>query len=164
MTVPAQQRLDQLIDEFETAMLVTTSLEGKPRARPMAIAGHAEGALLYFATRVEDEKLDEILQQPQVAITLQKADCFLSLSGRARIETDLQLLHRLWKGSMNLWFPGGARDPHLALIQFDPQVAEYWDRSGWRKLEFWWQAGKAWVKGEATDDQALRGHAKVRPA
>jgi len=51
----AQERLDQLIASFDTAMLVTTSLRGQPRARPMAIAGHVEGGLLYFATRAEDD-------------------------------------------------------------------------------------------------------------
>lgn len=163
MNESAQQRLDQLIDEFQTAMLVTSSLEGKPRARPMAIAGHAEGALLYFATRVESEKLDEILQQPEVAITMQKDDCFLSLSGRARLETDVQLARELWKTAMEVWFPEGADDPDLTLILFNPEYAEYWDRSGWRKLEFWWEAGKAWVKGDAVEDGALSGHAKVRP-
>jgi hypothetical protein len=38
MSKTPQQRMDELIEEFSTAMLVTTSLEGELRARPMAIA------------------------------------------------------------------------------------------------------------------------------
>jgi len=62
MNDEAQERLDKLIALFDTAMLVTTSLRGLPRARPMAIAGHDDGGLLYFATRAEDEKLEEVLE------------------------------------------------------------------------------------------------------
>lgn len=159
----AQQQLDELIDRFDTAMLVTTSLEGKPRARPMAIAGHAEGALLYFATRCDDEKTEEILETPDVAVTMQGEDRFLSLSGRARIESDVTLARKLWTPSMGVWFPEGEEDPHLTLIRVNPEIAEYWDRAGWRKLEFWWEAGKALIHGRPADDQELSGHAKVRP-
>lgn len=164
MNISAQQKLDELIESFETAMLVTSSLEGKPRARPMAIAGHEEGGLLHFVTRVEDEKLDEILRQPEAAITLQDKNCFLSLTGKARLESDNQVLRSLWKKSMSAWFPEGEEDPHLALIRFNPEYAEFWDRSGWRQLEFWWETGKAMVKGEAADDDKLSGHAKLKSA
>ena len=159
----AQKKLDELIALFDTAMLVTTSLRGKPRARPMAIAGHHEGGLLYFATRAEDEKLEEVLQQPDVAVTFQEGQRFLSISGQARVETDVQLARELWKPAMKLWFPDGARDPQLTLILVEPTYAEYWDRSGVRRLEFLWEAGKALVRGELPEVERRDMHAKVRP-
>lgn len=163
MKESAQQRLDKLIDEFDTAMLVTTSLDGEPRARPMAIAAHTEGALLTFATRSQDEKLEEVLKQPEVAVTMQGDDRFLSITGRARIETDLQAAQDAWSPSMKVWFPDGPKDPHLTLIVVEPCCAEYWDRVGLRRLEFLWEAGKALVRGEPADDSDLGGHAKVEP-
>lgn len=159
----AQQRLDQLITSFDTAMLVTTSLRGKPRARPMAIAGHETGGLLYFASRAEDEKLEEVLQQPDVAVTMQGDGRFLSITGRARIETDVQLARELWRPSMKLWFPDGAKDPQLTLILVEALCAEYWDRSGIRRLEFLWEAGKALVRGDIPGEPPEDQHAKVRP-
>ena len=42
MQETAHEKLDRLIETFDTAMLVTTSLGGKPRARPMSIADHYE--------------------------------------------------------------------------------------------------------------------------
>ena len=163
MNDSAQRRLDELIATFDTAMLVTTSLEGRPRARPMAIAGHDEGGLLYFATRAEDEKMNEVLEHPQVAVTMQGDARYLSITGRARIETDVQLARDLWQASMKLWFPEGAEDPQLTLILVEPQYAEYWDRSGLRRLEFLWEAGKALVKGEVMDEPPTEHHAKVVP-
>lgn len=159
----AQERLDEMIESFDTAMLVSTSLEGKLRARPMAIASHSEGGLLYFATRSEAEKLDEIMQAPEVAVTFQDDDHFLSLSGRASIKSDTQLARKLWNPSMKLWFPEGPEDPHLRLLVVDPDYAEFWDSGGLDKLEFLWEAGKAMVKGEAVDDSYLSGNAKVKP-
>jgi len=159
----AQERLDQLIASFDTAMLVTTSLRGQPRARPMAIAGHVKGGLLYFATRAEDEKLEELLQHPDVAVTMQGDNRFLSITGRGRIETDVQLAREMWKPSMKLWFPEGAESPQLTLILVEPLCAEYWDRAGLRRLEFLWEAGKALVRGEIPEEPPQDLHAKVRP-
>lgn len=159
----AQDKLDRLIGAFDTAMLVTTSLDGEPRARPMAIAGHDAGGLLYFATRAEDEKLEEILHDPDVAVTMQGASRFLSITGRARIETDVLLARQLWKPSMKLWFPGGAEDPQLTLILVEARRAEYWDRSGLRRLAFLWEAGKALVRGDLPQDEPEARHAKVEP-
>ena len=160
----AQERLDQMIDDFDTAMLISRSLEGKLRARPMAVAGHdeGEGGLLYFATRSGTEKLDEIRQAPDVAVTFQDDNHFLSISGEARMQVDPQLARKLWSPAMKIWFPDGPEDPRLALIVVDPDYAEFWDNGGLDKLEFLWEAGKAIVKGEAIDDSYLSGNAKVK--
>ena len=163
MNENADKRLDELIDGFDQAMLVTHSLEGQLRARPMAIADHFETGLLYFATRAEDEKLDEILISPEVAVTMQGKNRYLSITGSARVESDPAIAKMMWKSSMKLWFPEGVNDPQLTLILVEPERAEYWDRSGLRKLNFLWQAGKALLTGKKPDDQELSGHAKVKP-
>jgi general stress protein 26 len=163
MSEKIQQRLDDLIDGFETAMLVTTSLQGEIRARPMAIAGHTEGALLTFATRSEDEKLEEVLREPAVAVTMQDGERFLSITGQARIETNLNAAREAWSPEMKVWFPDGPDDPHLTLILVEPICAEFWDRAGVRQLEYLWEAGKALLAGEKADDTSFSGHAKVEP-
>lgn len=157
----ARKRLDQLIADFDDAMLVTTSLQGRLRARPMAIAGHYEGGLLYFATRAEDEKLEEVLNHPEVAVTMQADQRFLSITGAARVETDIQLARKLWNPSMKLWFPEGAEDPQLTLILVEPLRAEYWDRAGLHRLEFLWRAGKALMRGSLPEQEPQEMHAKV---
>ena len=163
MNDSTHKRLDELIDEFDTAMLVTTSLDGALRARPMAIADHSVGAVLSFTTRNEDEKLEELLRQPTVALTMQDDNRFLSISGKARIDTDLQAARKLWSPLMKAWFPDGPDDPQLTVIHVEPSCAEFWDREGLRQLEFLWEAGKALVRGEKAHDSELGGHAKVEP-
>lgn len=155
-------KLDELIRQFDTAMLVTQSSDGVLRARPMAIAEHREGAVLYFATRSDDKKLGEVLESPGVAVTMQADDVYLSISGEARVLTDRLLAGELWSAPMRLWFPDGPGDPDLVILLFEPARAEYWDRSGTQRLQFWWEAGKALVKGQETNADALSGHDKVK--
>lgn len=143
-------------------MLVTRSLRGDLRARPMAIAEYGGTGALYFVTRAEDEKLEEVLQSPDVAVTMQSDGRHLSISGKARILTDIALAEDLWSASMRLWFPNGVNDPEMTVIMVDPDWAEYWDRTGVRRMEFLWEAGKALLRGEKARDDELSGHAKVR--
>jgi general stress protein 26 len=153
--------LDELIDEFDTAMLVTQSLEGELRSRPMMIAEHETRGVLYFATRAEDKKLEEVLKNPHVAVTMQAPGRYLSISGRATIDTDVTRADELWSASWRLWFPEGTGDPQLTLIAVEPSHAEYWDRTGLHRLEFLWKAGKALLRGDKAADDELGGHAKV---
>lgn len=162
MTEAAPGKLQDLIEEFDTAMLVTLSLDGEPRARPMAIAGRGEAGVLYFTTRSEDEKLEEVLHSPEVAVTMQGDDCYLSISGRAQLETDVLLAEKMWTPGLRAWFPGGYHDSQFTVIKVVPTFAEYWDRTGLRKLELIWETGKALLKGTKTDDEGLSGHEKIR--
>ena len=162
MTESQVRKLDELIDGFETAMLVTRSMEGKLRARPMAIARHADGGELFFATRADDGKLEEILSSPDVAVTMQDDGQYLSISGTARIQADQLLADELWSESMRLWFPEGSTDQQLTIILIEPRYAEYWDRTGLRQLEFLWEAGKALLALRKASDDDLGGHGKVR--
>ena len=61
---------------------------------------------------------------------------------------------------MRLWFPEGASDPQLAVLLVEPSRAEYWDRTGFRRLEFLWEAGKA-ILGSRKASENLKGHGKV---
>lgn len=162
MTAAEVDKLQAMIDSFDTAMLATQSLDGELRARPMAIADRGKNGLLYFATRSDDEKLEEIIRAPRVVVTMQGDGKYLSISGEARLQTDLVLADELWSESMRLWFPEGPADSSLTVLLVEPSYAEYWDRTGVRRLEFWWEAGKALLAGRKADDLNLGGHDKVK--
>jgi general stress protein 26 len=151
----------KLLAQFDTAMLVTQSLESDIRARPMHVAGHSEDGGIYFTTRSEDVKLKEILSSPNVGLTFQADGQYLSVSGLARIETDTLLAEKLWSPAMRAWFPDGPDDAEYTVIEVMPRKAEFWDRTGVRKLELLWEMGRAVVLGEEPDDRSLSGHGKV---
>ncbi|MGH8496730.1 MAG: pyridoxamine 5'-phosphate oxidase family protein [Gammaproteobacteria bacterium] len=161
MDVAGTRTLDELIEDFDTAMLVTRASDGALRSRPMAIAGCRSGAVLHFATRFDAPKVIELEEEPDVNVTMQGADKYLSLSGRARIVDDRRLIDELWSPAWKIWFPEGKDDPDLTLIELEPEMGEYWDRSGMRGARFLLEAGKAVLQGKAPEYQATAEHAKV---
>jgi general stress protein 26 len=152
------EQFEQLIERFDEAMLVSIANDGTLHARPMAIAGHA-GGVLRFATSRRSAKTAEIFYQPRVAVVAQGGGAFLAISGTASISDEVGRIREHWRPSWKLWFEG-PEDPRLVLIEVDPEHAEYWDRSGVRRLEFLWEAGKALATGRRVEDSRLSGHHK----
>jgi len=156
-----QVQVDHLIDKFNYAMLVTQSLEGEIRARPMVIVGHDEGGVIYFATRAEDGKLGEIIKNPSVGVTLQGGRRFVSISGRARVETSRDVINSIWPTAMKVWFPDGIEDPQLVVILIEPTYAEYWDQAGLNRPVVLWEEGKALLTGTIPSSEPAGAHAKI---
>lgn len=123
-----------LLQGFDTAMLVTHLPTGHLHSRPMAIAEVGEGGDVWFATRIDSPKVDEIQSNDDVNVTCMKGDRFLSLSGTAELVRDRALLDRLWKEAWQAWFPEGKDSQALALIHVTPHEAEYWEHAGGEKV------------------------------
>lgn len=153
------ERFEDLLQRFDHAMLVSVAQEGSLHARPMAIA-ESDGAALSFATSNRSAKAAEIAMRPEVAVVMQAAGAYLAISGTARLVEDRARIERLWQHDWRPWFPEGPSDPSLVLIEVDPGRAEYWDRTGARRLEFLWEAGKALAAGRRLSEDELSGHGK----
>jgi len=152
--------LRALVGDFEHAMLVTRSDEGELRARPMRIVAQQNRGTLVFVTHRGDEKVDEIAASPEVCVTLQDGKRFVSMSGTAVVDDSRDRIHRHFDASWEPWFPGGASDPDIRLIDVTPTYAEYWDGSGLDRLTFLFAAAKAVAKGEALSTDVTE-HAKL---
>ena len=151
------EKFADIVEDFDHAMLVTKTESDDLHARPMAIADH-DGTRLVFATSNTSAKAREMALHPRVAVTMQANDAYLAVYGKAAIIRDPARIAPLWRSSWRLWFPEGPSDPRLVLVEVEPDWAEYWDRTGTRRLEFLWEAGKALATGRKVDDQALAGH------
>jgi general stress protein 26 len=152
-------RFSELVGRFEHAMLVSVAGDFSLHARPMAIADH-DDARLRFATSNQSAKAAEVTHRPRVAVVMQGNGTFLTVSGTASIIVERERIAELWRPSWKLWFPQGLDDPALVLLEVEAEYAEYWDRTGRRRLEFLWEAGKALASGHRIDDQKLSGHHK----
>lgn len=152
---------DDVLNHFDTAMLVTRSKAGELRARPMAIAGKEPGGTLYFMTSETSEKIAELLEYPEVNVAMQSASRYLSISGEAQELRDRSRIEAFWKPVWKVWFPKGKDDPDLTLIKVASRIGEYWDQTGTNRLEYAFEAGKALLKGERLQDKEVPGHAKV---
>ena len=128
------QELYDLLNEFDTAMLVTITPDGKLRARPMELQapGELPGCDLWFVTGDDTAKVMEIAGEEQVCVCAYRGrdNAYVSISARARLERDRAAISRLWRPSWKLFFPEGVNDPTIALLKLTVERAEYWAPEG----------------------------------
>jgi general stress protein 26 len=156
------QHLDELINRFDNAMLVTRGGEHGLHARPMAVAEHHDHGALYFATSRTTEKTNEINAHAEVVVTMQDDRRYLSVYGRAEISRDQDVIDKLFSPAWKIWFPDSPGDPNLVLIAVEPKGGEYWDMSeSDSRMRFVVEAGKAVARDRAIDTDKLSGHGKT---
>ena len=86
---------------------------------------------------------------------------YLSLRGKARVIEDVTRIREYWKEPFRVWFPGGPSDPQLALVGVKPIDAEFWDNRGTNKLEYMFEAAKAYFSGEKPDTGDADKHGRA---
>lgn len=147
-----RQKVWELIKDVRIALLVTSADEGL-RGRPMAALNKDFDGKLWFVSRRDAPKLDEIKDDSHVLLAYSepKDQNYVSVSGTARIVQDAAKVKELWSEPMRVWFPKGPEDPDIALICVSVNSAEYWDApsSAWVYATGY---VKARVTGEAPRD------------
>ena len=156
-----QERLTDLIKDFDTAMLVASAPNRRTHARPMRVAEIREDGDIFFATSTGSPKIAEIAANPEVIVTFQDSNQFASIAGRAEVVKDRNLIDRLWSEAWKVWFPEGKNDPTLCLIRVDGREGEYWDNAGVQGIKQAFQQAKAYMQGR-TPVQDEKQNAKVR--
>lgn len=160
-TSPAD-KLHELLEGFDAAMLVTSTPEGRLRSRPMALADVDPDGTLWFLTQRGSPKMAEIARDEQVNVAMQSTLKFVSITGTATPIVDRQKIDELWNEAWKTWFPGGKDDPKLVLLRVDPESGEYWDNSGSSGIKYLIEAGKAYLSGTRPDvEHDAKIHGKV---
>ena len=118
-------KLYELIDDIETAMLTTRRPDGHLVSRAMAVQKRASGADIWFVTSNETMKVDELEDDPHVNLSFYKDRTreWISISGIARTTTDREKIRELYAKDWKAWFQeegdprhGTPDDPRLVLI------------------------------------------------
>ena len=125
----AVQKLGAMIKDIEVAMLTTVDADGTLRSRPMVTQKTDFDGDLWFFTRADSAKVDEVRRAEQVNLSYAAPDKqrYVSVSGTARLVRDRAKAEELWHPLLKAWFPGGLDDPDLALLKVSVERAEYWD-------------------------------------
>lgn len=131
MKIHPQNRPDighvaELIKDIPIAMMTTREADGSLAARPMAALEMDADGVVWFFTSVPSDKVDHL---DAMNLTFSDIDTstYVSLSGHGEIDTDRHHIERLWTPMARPWFPDGPDSPHLALLKFVPDAADYWD-------------------------------------
>ena len=127
-------RLYELIEDIEVAMLTTKRPDGCLVSRPMATQRRADGAHFWFVAASGSPKVREIAFDPNVNLSYYKDRTreWISISGTARISRDRARIRELYEPSWKIWFgnhggreDGGPDDPRMVLIGVDARSAHF---------------------------------------
>jgi general stress protein 26 len=161
----AAAKFGELLEDFDTAMLVTRAADGQLRSRPMAIADSEANGTLWFMTQSDSGKLDELALDAHVNVVMQSKLKFVSISGTATAVKDRAKVEQLWNELWKAWFPEGKDDPRLVLLRVQGDKGEYWDNSGTSGIKYLIEAGKAYLSGtrpEVENDPKIHGKVSIR--
>ena len=165
--IPLEKKLDdlyQLIEGIEIAMFTTRRSDGMLVSRPMATQKREPGTDLWFVTDIESDKVDELVADPNVAITYYNVKTWewVSVSGTVTVVQDREMIRELYRPDWKAWFgdEGGARDggpddPRLALLLVDVKSAVYGKRNKPAPLVLF-EVAKGFVTGKRPEVADVR--------
>lgn len=158
------KKLCELIGKFRTAMLVTHESDHRLNTVPMAVAHVEESGLVWFFTSRDSGKAHNVEGDLNVQLVFSDdSSNYLTVTGEASLSTDRAKIEELWKEPFKVWFPGGREDPNIALIAVEPVRAEFWDNSGFHRLQYLWEAARAYVTGETPKVREGEQHGVLTP-
>jgi general stress protein 26 len=135
--VEGQKKIGELIEDVRICMMTTAAGDGSFDSRPMATQKKEFDGTVWFLTRYESLKVDELKDDANV--TLVYADPgnqnYVAAKGRATVSQDKAKIHELWNAMYKAWFPEGEDDPQIAVLKVEVYEAEYWEASS-SKLVF----------------------------
>ena len=128
----AVKTLGELIKDIRFAMFTTVDEEGVLRSRPMATQQVEFDGDLWFFTRVDTAKVDDVRLYHQVNVSYAAPDDqrYVSVMGSAEVLDDHEKMAELWNPAYKAYFPEGLGDTRLRLIKVTVHEAEYWDSPG----------------------------------
>jgi general stress protein 26 len=143
-----------LIKNIKVGMLVTGEQHSEGlRARPMQLVQYAYDGTLYFFTSKKTAKVFEIKEDRDVCVTFSEPndDVYVSMTGKARLSDDKELIDRYWNSHVAAWFENGKEDEDLGMLKVKINRGEHWNATS-NKLVQLFEIAKANVLKSETPD------------
>lgn len=147
---PQMEKVRDMIEDIRIGMFTTVDDGGNLVSRPMACMQIDENGSLWFFTRKDSPKTEQIDNHEQkVNVSFADVDDadYVSISGTATEVYDRSKIDELWSPAAKPWFPDGKDDPSLILLRVDTQMAEYWDSTSSRMVRLL-EMARAAVSGD----------------
>lgn len=126
-----QHDLWEMIKDIKFAMLTHRHADGTLHSHPLTTQNRSlkPGEPLYFFVSKQTEVGQRLRADGNVCLSYAdlKEDRWISVSGQATISDDMDTKKKLFNALAKAWFPGGADDPDLELVEVRIMNAEYWD-------------------------------------
>ena len=158
-TATELEKLYDLIEELDTAMMTTRRPDGHLESRAMANQKRAAGADLWFVTAEGTAKLRDLESDPHINLAYYKDGTreWISVSGIASISRDRQKIAELYAPDWKFWFPddgdprhGTKDDPRFVLIGVDIHAAVFLEVNKPKPVVLF-EIVKGWATGETPE-------------
>jgi len=123
-----KEKIWGLIKDIKVGMLTTQ--DGQDfRARPMHLVQDEYDGTLWFFTKKSAEKVFEAEKEHHVCVTFsdKKDGVHVSLSGKAQLSNDRNLIKKFWGPFIAPWFDGDENDPEIVLLEIKISQGEHWE-------------------------------------
>jgi len=150
----AHLKLKQLAEKASNCFFCTKLRTGAQfNTRPMAVLKVDEDGTCWFLSEKDSQKNLDIAEDPNVQLLFKGSEHadFMSLYGKATINTDKEKINALWTPLAKTWFTEGVDDPRISVIRFEPHEGYYWDTKHGQVVAFAKQLIGA-VTGKTLDD------------
>lgn len=145
-----KQKIWKMIKDIKVGMLVTLDHD-TPHARPMHLVQDEYDGTLWFYTRRSAEKVFETQEDHDVCLSFsdQEDGIYVSLSGKAKLTDNRELIEKYWNPFVAAWFPEGKDDPDVTLMEIKVQMGEHWKAKESKTFQLY-EIAKANLKKDAT--------------
>jgi len=150
------EKLYDLIEEIEIAMMTTRRPDGHLESRAMANQKRAAGADLWFVSPEGTAKLRDLEADPHINLAYYNDSTreWISVSGLATLSRDREKIRELYAPDWKMWFPndgdprhGTADDPRFVLIGVTVHAAVFLEVDKPKPVVLF-EMVKGWVTGE----------------
>lgn len=126
------EKIRELIEDIDFAMLTTLCPDGSLHSRPMATMKSEFDGTLWFFTKASSLKADEVRGDRHVSVAYAAPDdnTWVSLAGTATLSREKAKMNELWTPELEAYFPEGLDDPDIALLEVTVEKGEYWEGPG----------------------------------
>jgi len=121
-----REKLYEIIDDLEIALLTTIEDDGSLHTRPMANQESDEKGNIWFFTESNGTVAENVGRDGRVSLGYAGSGSYAVLSGRGKMVHDRAKIDELWSEDVKAWFPKGKDDPNLTLLKVMPDIGEYW--------------------------------------
>ena len=148
------KKIKELVKDITTCMFCTEVEKPPFKTRPMATLDVDDEGNVWFMSSRNSSKKHEIKTDAQVQLIYAKGvtSHFLSISGKARITKDKEMIDQLWNAFAKAWFQEGKDDPNISVIKIIPEKAYYWDTVHGKMVSLLKIAASV-VSGKTIDDR-----------
>jgi len=130
MTDQKLSDISKMMSKLDICMMSTIAFDGTIASRPMSNNGDVEyDGNSYFFSYDQSEVVNELKENDNINLTFTGKDqLYISITGKALLTTDKEILKEHWLEELAQWFKQGIETPGIILIHVKADQLKFWHK------------------------------------